>query len=53
MELNQFFSSPGVVRRLLTSSNVKEFLTGKKLSDCVLETWDLHQKMPVKYEKQD
>ena len=51
--MNQFFSSPGVVRRLLTSSNVKELLTGEKLSDCVPETWDLHQKMLVKYEKQD
>ena len=29
------------------------FLTGKKLSDYVLENWDLHQKMPVKYEMQD
>ena len=29
------------------------FLTGKILSDCILETWDLHQKMPVKYEMQD
>ena len=31
----------------LTASNIK------KLSDCILETWDLHQKNPVKYEKQD
>ena len=53
MKLNQFFSSLGVVRRLLTSSNFKEFLTGEKLSDCVLETWDLHQMMPVKYDMQD
>ena len=51
--MNQFFSSPGVVRRLLTSSNVKEFLTGEKLSDCVLATWDLHQMNPFKYEMQD
>ena len=29
------------------------FLTGKKLSDCILETWDLSQMMPVKYEMQD
>ena len=34
-------------------SYVKMFLTGKKLSDCVLENWDIHQKMPVKYEMQD
>ena len=53
MELNPFFSSSGVGRRLLTSCNVKEFLTGEKLSDCVLETWDLSQMMPVKYDMQD
>ena len=53
MESNQFFSSLGVVRNLLTFSYVKEFLTGEKLSDCILETWDLSQMMPVKYEMQD
>ena len=53
MESNQFFSSPGVVRNILTFSYVKEFLTGEKLSDCILETWDLSQMMPVKYEMQD
>ena len=53
MESNQFFSSPGVVRNILTFSYVKEFLTGEKLSDCILETWDLHQTMPVRYEMQD
>ena len=53
MELNQFFSSLGLVRILLTFSYVKEFLTGETLSDCILETWDLSQMMPVKYEKQD
>ena len=53
MESNQFLSSPGVVRNLLTFPYVKKFRTGKKLSDCVLETWDLRQKMPVNYEMQD
>ena len=47
MESNQFFSSPGVARSLLTDSFLQDFLTGKKLSVWVLETWDQHQKMPV------
>ena len=47
MELNQFFSSPGVARSLLTDSFLQELLTGKKLPVWVLEAWDQLQKMPV------
>ena len=53
MESNQFFPSLCVVRNLLTFSYVEEFMTGEQLSDCILEAWDLRQKMPVEYEKQD
>ena len=47
MESNQFFSSPGVARSLLTDSFVQELLTGKKSPVSILEAWDQHQKMPV------
>ena len=37
IESNQFFSSPGVARSLLTDSFVQELLTGKKSPVYVLE----------------
>ena len=53
MGSNHLFSSPHLVDDTIHVPDFDVFLTGKKLSDCILETWDLLQKMPVKYEKQD
>ena len=53
MGSNHLFSSPGLVEDTIHVLDFDVFLTGKKLSDCILETWNLRQKMPVKYEKQD
>ena len=41
-----FFSSPGVVEDVL---NTRASWQGKKISIWVLETWDHHHWMPVKY----
>ena len=53
MGSNHLFSSPGLVEDTRHVLDFDVFLTGKKLSDCIIETRDLNQKMPVKYEKQD
>ena len=53
MGSNHLFSSSGLVEDTRHVLDFDVFLTGKQLSDGILETWDLHQKMPVNYEKQD